>query len=312
MTFKFYSSLQSGATLLSASVSDNADIYNTAVSIFRQVLVTGYGPQSGAGWTEPYPVGPGGEVFFKSPSTNVDWGIRFNGALSSVADYNSGQITVTLMKGATGIDRAEFMITLALTSRSTSVVRGRNWRFYVNPDRILFYVHTNTSGTGQTVPCFFGFNDSAQCVVEAPNIGTSTTAAGGVPYPFSVQPLTATPTSQRFGRIRIGTEFFPTVLLAGPCQTAAGNGSLVAPANPGLFLLYPPMVIHAGNSEYLGGFGDGISYIDRHYSTMPGFSVFTDAAGNTYHSIYYTFATGVADPYSSNAFKRLLAVKVSP
>lgn len=156
MTFKFYSSLQSGATLLSASVSDNADIYNTAVSIFRQVLVTGYGHQSGAGWTEPYPVGPGGEVFFKSPSTNVDWGIRFNGALSSVADYNNGQITVTLMKGATGIDSAEFMITLALTSRSTSVVRGRNWRFYVNPDRILFYVHTNTSGTGQTVPCFLG------------------------------------------------------------------------------------------------------------------------------------------------------------
>lgn len=72
------------------------------------------------------------------------------------------------------------------------------------------------------------------------------------------------------------------------------------------------MVIHAGNSEYLGGFGDGISYIDRQYSTMPGFSVFTDAAGNTYHSIYYTFASGVTDPYSTDTFKRLLAVKVSP
>lgn len=311
MTFKYYHANQDSAPQISTSTTDAAVTYNAMVSVFRAVLVSGYGVTAGGGWTEPYAAGPDGEVFFKSPSTDVDWGIRFDGVAGTTA--TSGQIKVTLLKGATSLTTAEYTQQFALTTNYTGLPRQQKWKLYVNKNRILFYPYCTDADPDMVCPCFFGFNDSFQMVIEAPHIGAVSNTGGTQPIPFTPIPLGVTSgETYRAGYFKIADTVYQTKLLGGPMSTfaaAAGSG-YVGPTSTDKLLLYPPQLVDKFNRAYLGDFGDGIYYLEISYNVFPGFHSFDDQLGNKYHVLMYASYYNGTDSYSSTYY-RLMAVKVA-
>lgn len=312
MTFKYYHANQDSAPQISSNTTDAAVTYNAMVAVFRAALVSGYGATAGGGWTEPYAAGPDGEVFFKSPSTDVDWGIRFDGVAGTTA--TSGQIKVTLMKGATSLTTAEYTQQFALTTNYVGRPRQQKWKMYLNSNRILFYPYYTDADPDMICPCLFGYNDALQMVIETAPPGTTTATNGSHSVSFVPLQLSSNSNmSYRNGLCRIGDSTYPTRLIGGPISTPAAiaGGSATGITSPDKILMYPPQIVNKDNFAYLGDFGDGIYYLEVAYELIPGFHKFTDQSGNEYHVLMYSSAISSGDPYGP-AYYRLMAVKVAP
>lgn len=311
MTFKYYHANQDSAPQISTNTTDAAVTYNAMVEVFRAVLVTGYGLTAGAGWTEPYAAGPDGEVFFKSPSTDVDWGIRFDGVAGTAA--NSGQIKVTLLKGATSLTTFEYSQQFALTTNWAGQPRQQKWKMYVNANRILFYPYSTDADPNMVCPCLFGYNDLFQMVIEAPHISPFNNTSGQYPIPFApVQLGSSAQDPYRAGYIKIADTTYQTKPIGGPMTTfhAASALSYIGPTSVDNLLLYPPQLVDKFNRAYLGDFGEGIYYMEISYDAFPGFHKFEDQTGNQYHVLMYASWANISDPYAPTYY-RLMAVKVS-
>lgn len=312
MTFKYYHANQDSAPQISTNTTDAAVTYNAMVAVFRAVLVTGYGLTPGAGWSEPYAAGPDGEVFFKSPSTDVDWGIRFDGVAGTTA--GGGQIKVTLLKGATSLTTFEYSQQFALTTNWTRQPRQQKWKMYVNVNRILFYPYSTDAAPGMVCPCLFGYNDNFNMVIEGPPIEAASSASGGHSLSFLPVPLQSTTANPyRFGAFRIADTTYLTRPIGGPSSTYFANsgGSFVGVSSSDRILLYPPQLLDMTNLAYLGDMGDGIYYLEHAYGMFPGFQKFSDGVGNTYHVLMHAAQVVAGDPYTPS-FYRLFAVKVAP
>lgn len=311
MSFKYYGSEFVGATKLSTSTTDAAVIYAAMVSVFRSCLVDGYGVVSGAGWSEPFPVGPDGEVFFKSPSTEHNWGVRLDGVGGTGID--TGQVRATLMFDATDISTSTKSYQFALNTRwvTGAAPRQSEWAMYVHSGSILFCGKTVTTTQTVFVPAFFGLTKEGKPVIESPTTGSGVNTSATTQNPLAIAPLSVS-FSNRLGRVFVDNGWASTRLISSPLITSAGVTASTPPTPTPIngFDLYPIRVLeHSSPFTQFGVLSDKIFYIDVAESAFPGNSRFSDQNGNNYHMIRVNCGPFSTDPLDAS-YNRLVVVKV--